>query len=52
MTQYEREQIERVIGMLNTLEYIIREPDGAGEAVTEANDVLKEVLDSEDKTAS
>lgn len=52
MTQWEREQIERVIGMLKTLEYILREPDGAGDAVTEANDLLKEVLIDEDKTAS
>jgi hypothetical protein len=52
MTQYEREHIGRVIGMLTTLEYIISKPDGAGEAVTAANDILKEVLNSEDKTAS
>lgn len=44
MDQYEREQIKIVIGMLTTLEYVIVKPDGAGEAVTEANDILKEVL--------
>lgn len=44
MTQYEREQIQLVIGMLSTVEYVVRKPDGAGEAVTEANDILKDLL--------
>ena len=44
MTQYEREQIKIVIGMLATLEYVLTKPDGVGESVTEANDILKDLL--------
>jgi hypothetical protein len=44
MTQYEREQIQLAIGMLSTVEYVVSKPDGAGEAVTEANDILKDLL--------
>lgn len=52
MTQYEREQLQLAIGILTTLEYVISSPAGAGEAVTEANDILKEVLGGEQKCVS
>lgn len=44
MTQNEREQIQLAIGMLSTLEYVVAKPDGAGEAITEANDILKDLV--------
>jgi hypothetical protein len=37
MTQYEREQIQRAIGMLSTVEYVVSKPDGAGEALRVIN---------------
>lgn len=49
MTQNEREQIQRVIGMLSALEYIVDNPSGAGEAITEANDILKDLVKGEMK---
>ena len=44
MTTNEREQIRLAIGILTTIEYVVCKPSGAGEAVSEANDILKALL--------
>lgn len=49
MTSNEKEQISIVIGMLTTLEYILSSPRGAGEAVTDANDILKDLIKEGDQ---
>ncbi len=45
MSQYEREQIKIVIGMLTALEYVLCKPEGVGESVAEANDILKNLME-------
>lgn len=44
MTQNEREQIQRVIGMLTALEQTGAKSDGAMEVILMANGILKELV--------
>lgn len=48
MTQYEREQICKVIGMLYALQFA-EEDAGIANSLSEAEDVLKKLLEGENK---
>lgn len=47
MTQYEREQIKIVIGMLTALEYLIDTPDSGAEVAAEAKEILNGLVEEE-----